>query len=191
MDALPLDPGGYKGTYKLVGGRLALDLVNTIAWRDSDREHDWLSTPRNIEMWLKAVGLPSYEVRDQDVETVGDIRRILAAVLRPLAAGDHPTRDSVANFNTRLSTTQKRRVVDPVSLRWTWSQVAHRASLLDPVVLDAAEIITAESHQRLGHCPTCDWLFEDQTRNGRRRWCDMADCGSRAKSRSYYDRTKE
>lgn len=38
---------------------------------------------------------------------------------------------------------------------------------------------------RLCEAETCRWLFLDDTRNQRRRWCDMATCGSRAKMRSY------
>ena len=31
----------------------------------------------------------------------------------------------------------------------------------------------------------CRWVFEDTSRAGRRRWCDMASCGNRAKVRRY------
>ena len=32
------------------------------------------------------------------------------------------------------------------------------------------------------------WLFLDTSKAGRRRWCDMADCGNAAKSRRHYAR---
>jgi len=32
MEAVPLQAGDYAGTYKLVGGRPSLDLVNTVSW---------------------------------------------------------------------------------------------------------------------------------------------------------------
>jgi predicted RNA-binding Zn ribbon-like protein len=31
----------------------------------------------------------------------------------------------------------------------------------------------------------------DESRGKRRRWCDMKDCGSRAKARSFYQRHKD
>ncbi|MGI9025541.1 MAG: CGNR zinc finger domain-containing protein [Burkholderiaceae bacterium] len=58
-----------------------------------------------------------------------------------------------------------------------------------PVTLDAADLLTADNHDRLRTCPSCEWLFEDRTRNAQRRWCDMADCGSRDKARRYYQRS--
>jgi predicted RNA-binding Zn ribbon-like protein len=32
----------------------------------------------------------------------------------------------------------------------------------------------------------CGWLFLDESRGKRRRWCDMKDCGNREKARRYY-----
>jgi predicted RNA-binding Zn ribbon-like protein len=31
----------------------------------------------------------------------------------------------------------------------------------------------------------CRWTYFDTTRNNSRRWCDMADCGNRAKNRAW------
>jgi predicted RNA-binding Zn ribbon-like protein len=40
---------------------------------------------------------------------------------------------------------------------------------------------------RVRVCPLdeggCGWVFLDRSRNGSRRWCAMADCGTQAKSR--------
>lgn len=36
--------------------------------------------------------------------------------------------------------------------------------------------------------PGCRWAFLDQSRNGSRRWCDMSECGNRAKNRAWRDR---
>jgi predicted RNA-binding Zn ribbon-like protein len=39
--------------------------------------------------------------------------------------------------------------------------------------------------------PDCRWAFYDSTRNRSAVWCDMAVCGSRAKSRRYYARQQQ
>lgn len=43
---------------------------------------------------------------------------------------------------------------------------------------------------RIGICERglCGWLFLDESRGKRRRWCDMKDCGSRAKALWYYEK---
>ena len=48
MEALALDPGEYRGTYKLVGGRLSLDFVNTVSWAGTVRQHDWFDSVDNV-----------------------------------------------------------------------------------------------------------------------------------------------
>ena len=81
--------------------------------------------------------------------------------------------------------------MDPASLAWKWKAAEETIDAFAPVIMDAADVVTAADHERLRHCPACDWLFVDQTRNGQRRWCDMADCGSRDKARRYYQRGQE
>ncbi|GAA2618639.1 CGNR zinc finger domain-containing protein [Streptomyces axinellae] len=54
----------------------------------------------------------------------------------------------------------------------------------------AAKIATAAGDgtwQRLKACEArdCVWVYYDRSPAGRRRWCDMAVCGSRAKMRAY------
>jgi len=48
----------------------------------------------------------------------------------------------------------------------------------------------SEERARVKECDsdTCDWLFLDRSRNRSRRWCDMSDCGNRAKARRYQAR---
>ena len=36
----------------------------------------------------------------------------------------------------------------------------------------------------------CRWVFEDTSRGGRRRWCDMSSCGNRAKVRRFRSRRR-
>jgi predicted RNA-binding Zn ribbon-like protein len=190
MDALALDPGDYRGTYKLIGGRLSLDFVNTVSWPDTARSHDWLATVGNVVMWLNAVGLKAESFNTPDLVAIAAARAALTAVLRPLAHGKRPTKNAIAQLNEYVAAANSSRVIAPTTLTWTWKPSKRSVDDFRPVLLDAAEIITGGRHHRLRYCPSCDWLFEDQTRNGQRRWCDMADCGSRDKAHRYYQRSK-
>jgi len=66
-------------------------------------------------------------------------------------------------------------------------------SLLWPVARAATALLTSSDLARVRECAddACGWLFLDHSRNGSRRWCDMADCGNRAKARRYRERRKE
>lgn len=190
MDALDLHPDGYTGTYKLVGGRPCLDFVNTISWPETEREHDWLSAPDNVKRWFAAVDLPLARGKTVDLPALHKARQLLIRVLRPLAHGEPAPAHAVAELSKAVARAYQNRAIDPDSLAWHWPSPQSTADALFPILLDAGELVTAGNHERLRFCPSCDWLFEDQTRNGHRRWCDMADCGSRDKARRYYQRSK-
>jgi len=61
-----------------------------------------------------------------------------------------------------------------------------------PIARSAAELLASDQLAFVRACAseTCEWLFLDQTKNHRRRWCDMTKCGNRAKVRSFYERQK-
>lgn len=77
-------------------------------------------------------------------------------------------------------------------------EIAHRhggdptgealALLAEPLVAAVA----ASATERLRVCANdaCRWAFEDRSRAGRRRWCDMSSCGNVAKARRYRARHK-
>jgi len=75
--------------------------------------------------------------------------------------------------------------------------VGHRHSADDPtgealarVIQPLVEAIAAHATDRFRICANdgCRWVFEDTSRGGRRRWCDMNTCGNRAKVRRYRSR---
>jgi predicted RNA-binding Zn ribbon-like protein len=65
---------------------------------------------------------------------------------------------------------------------------------LDPILAavawSAAGILASPDLRLLRECasPECGWLFVDRSRRKNRRWCEMSECGNRAKARRYYRR---
>jgi predicted RNA-binding Zn ribbon-like protein len=62
-----------------------------------------------------------------------------------------------------------------------------------PIARDAAELLASERLEYVRACASkaCEWLFLDESKNHRRRWCDMTKCGNRAKVRRFYTRRKK
>jgi predicted RNA-binding Zn ribbon-like protein len=62
------------------------------------------------------------------------------------------------------------------------------ARLSDPFVVE----LTAGQPERIRQCggDTCFWFFYDTSRTQRRRWCDMATCGNRAKAARHRARAR-
>jgi len=202
VNPLPLDPGDYRGTYKLVGGQLSLDLINTVSWPETAREHDWFDPPTNVTVWAVENGLIDDKTRRRldetltrhperarsDLTRVREIRATLRSALAPPARSDPPSPDAVNRLSALLGDVCGRRRLDPVTLQWSWGSPATLEDVMAPVIWNAGDVLTTVSTARLGRCPSCDWLFHDTTRNRSRRWCDMADCGSRDKALRYYHR---
>src|SRR5262245_42733686 len=135
MDSVALDPGAYDGTYKLIGGETCLDLVNTVSWRGTEREHDWLDRPENVTAWAAAAGVIGPKVRaaldarpraalDADLREVHRTRATLAAVLGPLARGERPAPEAVDGLNRLLGRAASQRRVDARTLAWAWETPA-------------------------------------------------------------------
>lgn len=61
-----------------------------------------------------------------------------------------------------------------------------------PIARDAGELLASERMEYVRACAskTCEWLFLDESKNHRRRWCDMTKCGNRAKVKRFYVRQK-
>jgi predicted RNA-binding Zn ribbon-like protein len=65
------------------------------------------------------------------------------------------------------------------------------AGLMIPIVDSAAEALILDELSRVRRCADgrCARVFYDATKNGRRRWCDMATCGNRAKAARHRRKT--
>jgi predicted RNA-binding Zn ribbon-like protein len=76
---------------------------------------------------------------------------------------------------------------------WSWrDDEPQPMRILWSIARSAAELLTGPDLHRVKFCPGegCGWLFLDKTRNGKRRWCEMEVCGSRAKMRRYHQRRR-
>lgn len=186
--ALDLDPGSYGGTYKLIGGSLALDFANLVSYRDTARAHDWLMPPENVRAWATACGLGA--VVDADIAAARDLRECVARVFLALVDSEVPADADIQVLSNLVRERWSRREL-------TFSRESGVAVWRDEhptlaaiIAEDAVRLLTSrEALDRLAACDDCRWLFLDTTRNHSRRWCDPADCGNRARQRAHYRRS--
>jgi len=61
---------------------------------------------------------------------------------------------------------------------------------LDSFILSGRELLLNKDQRNIKRCGRCQWLFLDETKSHRRKWCSMKDCGSIIKSSRYYQRKK-
>jgi predicted RNA-binding Zn ribbon-like protein len=71
-----------------------------------------------------------------------------------------------------------------------WEEADDLEVVLWPVAKDAADLLASEKASRVRMCEMsqeheCSWVFLDETKNGKKRWCSMQTCGNRAKARRF------
>jgi len=124
------------------------------------------------------------------------LRDDVHAVASAIARRDSPPAaalDSLAALHARWLAAAKL-ASDGERLAWRWRLAdAPAAAALGPVALAAVALIAARDPARIRQCDgvACGWLFYDESKNNRRRWCEMEVCGNRAKQRRRAARGRE
>ncbi len=53
------------------------------------------------------------------------------------------------------------------------------------IVKSLYDMLTRREQVRIKECSSCGWVFYDETRNGKRRWCNPLNCGTKDKMDRY------
>jgi predicted RNA-binding Zn ribbon-like protein len=188
-------------SFQFVAGSLALDFVNTVAYRaDPVKKNDRLQGAEDVLRWASQAQLPDLaaiksgpKVGAAALRHIREVREQLFAVFHAIASGDPIPADTLGRVgNAFHECSAKRRLSsDEAEVRWTWRASARSADyLLYPVLASATDLLTSASHGLVRQCEDagCGWLFLDRSNARKRRWCSMADCGNRNKVRNYYRR---
>jgi predicted RNA-binding Zn ribbon-like protein len=121
------------------------------------------------------------------------LREAIYRIFRSIVWGESPALADLALLNSELATALGRLRVEPVrgddQFALKWGTEGHPLDHpLGPVARAAAHLLTAPTaRRRIRQCcgDNCGWLFLDSSKNRSRRWCDMRDCGNRAKVRRH------
>ncbi|NPV76452.1 MAG: hypothetical protein HPY59_08745 [Anaerolineae bacterium] len=189
---------------------LCLDFANTMDWHASAQpeeslhrfedllqwaeEHNALDTSTAGQMRQKAQRNPA-----EAEKTLADgieLREAIYRIFSSHAAGESPEMQDLEILNRYLREAMSQLSLHPSGqgYTWRWPEPAESFNrLLWPIARSAAELLTSEWLERVGQCADergCGWLFLDESRNHKRRWCDMRGCGNRAKARRHYKRSQ-
>lgn len=131
----------------------------------------------------------------KDLDRVRTVRNALREVATAIADHRAPRATALSTVNRAL---HARQVIELVPAPDGCS-VDHRhvgdpvddalARLAEPLVSE----LTSGHPERIRVCAsdTCEWIFYDASRTARRRWCDMATCGNRAKAARHRARARQ
>jgi predicted RNA-binding Zn ribbon-like protein len=187
--------------FVFVGERLWLDFINTDDVQRGVRT-DALAGFDALVQWLEAATVLDAEratgIRRRAQQqpagataALADARRIRAALRALAERGVHVAdvrANAVSEINRvlgRSAGTRRLEARPDGSFARSFVPVGDAfAGLMIPIVESAADALVLGELPRVHRCadPRCPRVFYDSTKNARRRWCDMATCGNRAKA---------
>jgi len=177
---------------------LCLEFVNTRYWRGQVAPTETLNAPEDLSSWLAANGGPKAPrpATPKEFSRAIELRETLhrlfdaQAQQKPAAARDLDALNA-ALAAAPARTTLKR---DRNGFGWDVDVKSGTAmALLAPVLWTAGDLLAGPRLDRVRRCanPECGWLFLDDSRAGKRRWCSMSSCGNRAKAKRHYHKSRE
>jgi predicted RNA-binding Zn ribbon-like protein len=210
-----VEVGSIRGErrFKLRGGVVCLDFVNTVGSRLTDRSREYLRSYEDLLEWSRQAGLLALEEaeglsRQATLDPEGaqktlaralalreEIHRLISAHI----AGESQDENDPSALNRELSIALSHLRVMPAdgAYVWGWDRSGDDGgALLDsplwPVAQSAAELLTSPKLNRVKLCAGegCGWVFLDESRNNSRRWCDSRDCGNRERVRRHLARKR-
>jgi predicted RNA-binding Zn ribbon-like protein len=199
----------HAGNLKLVGGWLCLDFVNTVDWRTSNHPKEWLISYSDLVSWSRHTSilddnegrelLRKAELHPTDAAAVLGraitLREALFRIFSSVVDHSSPNVSDIDILNGELAKALGRMRLVPAVDGGSWVYVFEDVTFDLPlwfVVRSAADLLTSDKLNRIVRCSAeeCGWLFLDLSRNRSRKWCDMRDCGNRAKAKRYYQRKR-
>jgi len=196
----------FASDLKLVAGELCLDFANTVEWHAGNAPQERLKDYGSLVSWSRKVGVlddaGQRRLRREAEENPVAARKALKRAItirealyrtfvslvhgRPIDASDlELLNNALAEAHHHLRVVSAGNDFD-----WQWAgKPQDLQQMLWPIVRSAADLLTSDRRSRIGQCADdrgCGWLFLDASKNRSRRWCDMGDCGNRAKARRHY-----
>ncbi len=195
---------------KLIGERLCMDFVNTVDARLREDAPSYINSYADLLTWSEHAGVISDAAAArllqeaaahpdeaeatfaQAIELREAMYRVFYATVESLTA-QAADLDSI-NIALAAAMAQARLIPEVEGFNWDWpEQVNALDQMLWPIVRDAAELLTSGDLALVRECQSesgCGWLFVDTSKNHRRRWCSMEECGNKAKVRRFRTRKK-
>jgi predicted RNA-binding Zn ribbon-like protein len=199
---------------KFVAGHASLDFVNTVGARVSRARsapdyadkvlRDKLEDYQALVTWSELAGILSIqETRrlrraarqhsQRAARTLARALRLREALYRIFKSFIEGWRPRIADVNVlrrELSVARERQrlLMSGAGFVWRWDDSENALdSPLWRISQSTADLLTSADIASLRQCggDECGWMFLDTSRNRSRRWCDMKECGNRAKVRRF------
>jgi len=196
--------------FELIAGAACLDFVNTLDDRFSSEPKELLERYVDLARFGEDAGIlgdaqvdrlfARSEERPEEAQralaSAIQLREAMSEIFYALANGKPVPPRGLIILNQHVQEAAQHLELIPGRGHFEWKFDAQTTDLfapLWPLARSAAELLASGQVEFVRACAskTCEWLFLDESKNHRRRWCDMTKCGNRAKVKRFYSRKKK
>lgn len=197
--------------FQYLAGHIALDLLNTVAWRCSNEPQDRLQDVDDLIRWVRGARLSDTQecnrLRQHTDQHPNEAKRLLRQVLelrelcyrfveqslahRPPSAADIDRLNTIARSIWRHGAIEWSNNVLSLLVR---NSTSPSDLLLFSLKRSVVEFLISDAFAKVSQCADdrgCGWVFIDESPAKARRWCSMESCGNRAKARRHHMKSKE
>jgi predicted RNA-binding Zn ribbon-like protein len=196
--------------FELMGGAVCLDFVNTLDDRFSAEPKELLKHYVDLARFAEDTGIlgdaqvdrlmtrsmQRPEEAKRALASAFQLREAISEIFYALARKKPVPAASLVILNQHMQEAAQHLGLVAGRQHFEWKFESDSYDLfapLWPIARDAAELLASDRLEYVRACAskTCEWLFLDESKNHRRRWCDMTKCGNRAKVKRFYTRRKK
>ncbi|HUG01657.1 MAG TPA: CGNR zinc finger domain-containing protein [Longimicrobiales bacterium] len=199
------DAQGGVDRLPLVGGHPALDFANTVSWRGANTWDDSLVEPGDLLRWGVRAGLIDASEAEAEAGGAGEARALFERALRlreavydvfaAVALGGPIPDAALSDLSGEWAEARGRMLLEAGAegeVSATLPAGAPLERIIWALAASAGDLLLELEPARIKTCAgaECGYLYVDSSRNRSRRWCDMAECGNRAKVRRFRARER-
>jgi predicted RNA-binding Zn ribbon-like protein len=190
---------------------VSLEFANTMRWHASRHPQETLRSYPDLVSWIRKAGLVSdREARrllsqaradphaaERALERARLLREAIYGIFTAVIEHRQVRAKDLGELNKVITKLEEGARIERTQsgFAWAWNTDGDGLdSFLGRIALSAANLLLSEQHRWVGQCADdrgCGWLFLDTSKNHSRRWCDMNDCGNRAKQRRLKERQRK
>jgi predicted RNA-binding Zn ribbon-like protein len=188
--------------YAFIGNNLSLDFVNTVGYISSENPAEKLNSFSDLIEWSKQGKLISDDeaitiitaAEKNILESEKIFKRVLRFrksaydIFKSIVDREEISSNDLAVLSNELSRAMSKAEIfrRENELIYDWKNKSLER-ILFLITRNAAQLLTSSDLEKLKCCSgeNCGWLFYDTSKNNRRQWCDMRDCGNLAKAKRF------
>jgi predicted RNA-binding Zn ribbon-like protein len=189
--------------------KLCCNFVNTVYSWKSDDNYDFLEDYEHFIDWCQKLSVA-------DAEWLNRLRALAKRTpeeTRMLMQEFRTTRETLHTFISAIARQDQNKILKSLTiinpqLTESWNNVKlefdgttftpsykikplHLKTPIWIILKSLYDLLTEMDITRMKECPSCGWVFYDETKNGKRKWCNPLNCGTQDKMSRYHQRLRE